>query len=202
MQPLIQCLHQFYSRESAQGAFGPTQFLFIFWLARESAELLSTGQHDAHELFISALNGVHNALASSSLVSLLPSSSLSADDRPAALPRFAYEERFANGLSHELLEESHSFGLDRSSNNSHSKMCPCAVHRTFSGIMQSDVRCERCGRKNSTLDPFLDLSLDLQNEKKEEASGKKGMKKKIEPPKIVDENGVQEEQDLMECLRR
>lgn len=39
--------------------------------------------------------------------------------------------------------------------------CRCLVHRTFSGVLQSDVRCQNCHRHSETFDPFLDISLDI-----------------------------------------
>lgn len=39
--------------------------------------------------------------------------------------------------------------------------CECIVHRLFAGVLQSDVTCGTCGHVAETLDPFLDISLDL-----------------------------------------
>lgn len=40
--------------------------------------------------------------------------------------------------------------------------CICIVHTTFDGLLQSDVRCERCGNVTSTTDPMLDISLEIE----------------------------------------
>ncbi|KIK98025.1 hypothetical protein PAXRUDRAFT_824336 [Paxillus rubicundulus Ve08.2h10] len=40
--------------------------------------------------------------------------------------------------------------------------CICIVHQTFAGQLQSDVTCERCGNTTSTVDPMLDISLELK----------------------------------------
>lgn len=39
--------------------------------------------------------------------------------------------------------------------------CSCVVHRIFSGVLQSDLTCLQCANVTETLDPFLDISLDL-----------------------------------------
>lgn len=39
--------------------------------------------------------------------------------------------------------------------------CQCIVHRIFSGVLQSDLTCIECGAVAETLDPFLDVSLDI-----------------------------------------
>ncbi|PJF19696.1 cysteine proteinase [Paramicrosporidium saccamoebae] len=39
--------------------------------------------------------------------------------------------------------------------------CSCVVHRIFSGVLQSDLTCLQCGNVTETLDPFLDISLDI-----------------------------------------
>ncbi|KAF8629978.1 hypothetical protein AX17_005543 [Amanita inopinata Kibby_2008] len=40
--------------------------------------------------------------------------------------------------------------------------CNCIIHSTFAGQLQSDVKCERCGNITSTVDPMLDISLELK----------------------------------------
>lgn len=39
--------------------------------------------------------------------------------------------------------------------------CHCIVHQLFAGVLQSDLTCGSCGHVAETLDPFLDVSLDL-----------------------------------------
>ncbi|KAH9930059.1 uncharacterized protein B0H18DRAFT_160266 [Fomitopsis serialis] len=41
--------------------------------------------------------------------------------------------------------------------------CICIVHSIFAGLLQSDVKCGRCGNVTSTSDPMLDISLELQD---------------------------------------
>ncbi|KAJ7158960.1 hypothetical protein C8R43DRAFT_994564 [Mycena crocata] len=40
--------------------------------------------------------------------------------------------------------------------------CNCIVHSTFAGQLQSDVVCARCATTNTTVDPMLDISLELR----------------------------------------
>lgn len=40
--------------------------------------------------------------------------------------------------------------------------CNCIIHSTFSGLLQSDVKCGRCGNVTSTPDPCLDISIELK----------------------------------------
>jgi ubiquitin carboxyl-terminal hydrolase 22/27/51 len=40
--------------------------------------------------------------------------------------------------------------------------CNCIIHSTFAGSLQSDVKCERCHNVTSTIDPILDISLELK----------------------------------------
>ena len=46
--------------------------------------------------------------------------------------------------------------------------CVCIVHSTFAGSLQSDVKCGKCGSTVSTVDPVLDISLELRPEKMNE----------------------------------
>lgn len=49
--------------------------------------------------------------------------------------------------------------------------CNCIIHSTFAGQLQSDVKCERCGNVTSTVDPMLDISLELKGKGGEVSSG-------------------------------
>ncbi|KAF8872581.1 cysteine proteinase [Infundibulicybe gibba] len=48
--------------------------------------------------------------------------------------------------------------------------CNCIIHSTFAGQLQSDVKCERCGNVTSTVDPMLDISLELKGKGNEVVS--------------------------------
>lgn len=181
---------QFFSSGSS-AAFGPTSFLFCLWVARESSELTSTGQHDAHELFINVLNGIHNALSNSPFAVTLPD-----DQRPEAVPRYPHEESLPQLTNPYDFYDEMTMG----------ELCPCAVHRTFAGVIQSDVTCMQCGRLNSTFDPFLDLSLDLKTDNRKvehaaEPDGKKANWKKKTQTSDVSKNLTCEPQDLVTCLK-
>lgn len=41
--------------------------------------------------------------------------------------------------------------------------CGCIIHQSFSGVLQSDLACLQCGNVTETLDPFLDVSLDVRS---------------------------------------
>ncbi|KAE8271742.1 hypothetical protein A4X09_0g592 [Tilletia walkeri] len=253
--------------------YGPTTFLFTIWLTRESAELTQAGQHDAHELFISTLNGLHASLMAPSIVhpnsqspqrvssgkAGLPAASAIAPQqgggstlsRPRArnkrLPTFPAEDRASLPSRWTQLEElpqdgiyptdkkrhaitgakrkrvnrflddgdddededdeedddeeeeyflhpafsssTYANGSDSGSgaNISHPPLtpglsglnanaCPCVVHRTFAGTIQSDVTCLQCKSTNSTRDPMLDLSLDLRSARGNTVNGGKNGK--------------------------
>lgn len=67
-----------------------------------------------------------------------------------------------------------------------SQPCPCIVHETFSGILQSNVKCMGCGNITTTLDPFLDISLEL----------------KTQQSKTFSLLGVNYDCTLLDCLER
>ncbi|KAK0274342.1 hypothetical protein LTR57_023826 [Friedmanniomyces endolithicus] len=41
--------------------------------------------------------------------------------------------------------------------------CDCVIHRTFSGRLRSTVTCLTCQNVTTSLDPFMDLSLDIRS---------------------------------------
>lgn len=44
-------------------------------------------------------------------------------------------------------------------------LCDCAVHQHFAGVLQSQVECALCEQVSSAFDPFLDLSLSIEEPK-------------------------------------
>ncbi|KDQ15866.1 hypothetical protein BOTBODRAFT_65156 [Botryobasidium botryosum FD-172 SS1] len=42
--------------------------------------------------------------------------------------------------------------------------CVCVVHSTFGAQLQSELTCGRCGERNRTTDPILDISLEVKKE--------------------------------------
>ena len=54
--------------------------------------------------------------------------------------------------------------IHMTSRGSTSLQCICIIHSTFAGLLQSDVKCERCGNVAEKMDPLLDISLELKGE--------------------------------------
>ncbi|GAB7361227.1 hypothetical protein MBLNU230_g1289t1 [Neophaeotheca triangularis] len=76
------------------------------------------------------------------------------------------------------------------------KDCGCIIHSTFGGLMSSTVTCTKCENTTSTLDPFMDLSLDIKNTAF-------AVKKKKQPlTNSISTEKVPLPMDLTECLDR
>ncbi|ONH69314.1 Ubiquitin carboxyl-terminal hydrolase 8 [Cyberlindnera fabianii] len=56
--------------------------------------------------------------------------------------------------------QSSSSASSASSNSSH-KSCSCILHKTFSSDLQSSITCTRCGNITNTIDPIIDISLEV-----------------------------------------
>ncbi|KAG0042662.1 hypothetical protein BGZ83_000206 [Gryganskiella cystojenkinii] len=54
--------------------------------------------------------------------------------------------------------------------NSKLHHCTCIIHKTFAGVLQSDVTCMNCANVTSANDPILDISLDLRPTKRSKSS--------------------------------
>lgn len=52
--------------------------------------------------------------------------------------------------------------------------CNCVIHKTFAGLLQSDVTCLSCGNVTTAFDPILDISLDLRPTKRNKSSKIRG----------------------------
>lgn len=48
--------------------------------------------------------------------------------------------------------------------------CNCIIHTTFLGQFQSELKCERCGNITSTVDPMLDVNLEVEGDKDSDAT--------------------------------
>ncbi|KAF8344708.1 hypothetical protein F5887DRAFT_969390 [Amanita rubescens] len=53
--------------------------------------------------------------------------------------------------------------------------CNCIIHSTFAGQLQSNVKCERCKNVTTTVDPILDISLELKGKGGEIGSGENSL---------------------------
>lgn len=77
-----------------------------------------------------------------------------------------------------------------------SKDCECIVHRTFGGLLKSTVICSSCKNTTTSVDPFMDLSLDIRSSA---VSVKKQRLKLTGGTSTVRETAPM---DLSECLDR
>ncbi|KAG0035190.1 hypothetical protein BGZ82_005377 [Podila clonocystis] len=72
--------------------------------------------------------------------------------------------------------------------------CSCVIHKTFAGVLQSDVTCLNCANVTSAFDPILDISLDLRPTRRSKSNG------------VNKVRGVDEKNDgpnsLADCLDR
>ncbi|KAL1740049.1 hypothetical protein HDZ31DRAFT_12068, partial [Schizophyllum fasciatum] len=69
-----------------------------------------------------------------------------------------YAQQDAHEFFISTLNQIHSSSPDATN----SDKCPCIVHRTFAGQLQSEVHCGRCGNVTLTVDPMFDVSLELK----------------------------------------
>ncbi|KAF4319205.1 hypothetical protein BBO99_00004862 [Phytophthora kernoviae] len=115
----------------------PQGILEAMWNAFPS--FIGTAQHDAHELLIALLGGLHSHTH----------------------PRVFVH----GGVSPRFTPRGHS-------------LCDCAVHQHFSGVLRSELACEDCGTASHKFDPFLDVSLSLGEEKRQDAKDQKNGGKK------------------------
>lgn len=42
--------------------------------------------------------------------------------------------------------------------------CTCIIHKSFSGLLRSDVVCQSCKKGSTAYDPFFDISLDIASD--------------------------------------
>ncbi|KAJ6568652.1 hypothetical protein B0H19DRAFT_1024019 [Mycena capillaripes] len=95
-----------------------------------------------------------------------------------------YQQQDAHEFFISTLNHIHS-----TSRGSTNVSCNCIIHSTFAGQLQSDVVCQRCGNVTSTVDPMLDISLELRGKAGEVMSGENtltGCLKRYTQPEKLD----------------
>jgi ubiquitin carboxyl-terminal hydrolase 22/27/51 len=86
---------------------------------------------------------------------------------PVSLLRTTWEN--SNDIAGNSQQDAHEFFIALlnqihlgSAGSTHGSSCSCVVHQVFAGKLQSDVKCGKCGHINPTVDPLLDISLELK----------------------------------------
>lgn len=72
-----------------------------------------------------------------------------------------YSEQDAHEFWQFLINQLHHDLTD--SNNHNSSTCQCVVHRAFSSDLQSSITCLECGNVTNTIDPIIDISLEISH---------------------------------------
>ncbi|KAG8485808.1 hypothetical protein CXB51_019156 [Gossypium anomalum] len=133
--------------------YSPAKFLYSWW--QHAANLASYEQQDAHEFFISMLEGIHEKVEKDKRKSQSPGDYLSYFCKVVVVTHV------------KLLRIPSSNKIDpgpkRGERVSFTGGGDCCIaHRVFSGILRSDVMCMVCGFTSTTYDPCVDISLDLE----------------------------------------
>ncbi|ODV95940.1 hypothetical protein PACTADRAFT_41013 [Pachysolen tannophilus NRRL Y-2460] len=105
-----------------------------------------------------------------------------------------YTEQDAHEFWQFLLDEMHKADIllleNKTEQNNQKKIendCPCITHRTFSGELQSSITCSKCRKVTTTIDPMLDLSLEILQQNRKVAG------KSLPPIRQM---------NLLDCLKR
>lgn len=80
-----------------------------------------------------------------------------------------YQQQDAHEFYQFLVDKLHAGAHDHVEN--HNKTCHCFFHNAFYGKLRSSVTCDKCGNVTQTEDQMIDLSLDVQVQKKKRALG-------------------------------
>ncbi|KAG7195028.1 uncharacterized protein KQ657_004141 [Scheffersomyces spartinae] len=76
-----------------------------------------------------------------------------------------FQEQDAHEFWQFLLNEFHS-DYERVTGQNHSgEDCKCITHTTFHGELQSSIRCTSCDSVTTTIDPMIDVSLEIKKSK-------------------------------------
>ncbi|KAL0037564.1 hypothetical protein WJX77_002858 [Trebouxia sp. C0004] len=158
--------------------FSPVKFLDTWWRSAEGS-LAGYQQQDAHEFYLSLLDGLCQPTERSTTPSL--SGSLSpAPTSKSVTPPFEDVEGELLGSAPSLdvwnmtgirrgqadpgvtdVATSSSSGLDSSQHSRQEDDIESTMDHIFGGILRSDVVCGTCGYTSTAHDPFKDISVDI-----------------------------------------
>ncbi|KAK9806173.1 hypothetical protein WJX72_004306 [[Myrmecia] bisecta] len=169
--------------------YSPTGFLYNWW-QQAAAHLAGYQQQDAHEFYLNMLNGLMSSVVASlsSTNSATPSPvgtpgkrasgamrvpEVGSAERPITLEDLmglpdpgahaGFGARVGQEGSRGMPDETEGDGRGSSCSASsiHDAEGESIASRVFGGQLQSDVTCSACGYTSSTLESFLDISLDI-----------------------------------------
>lgn len=102
-----------------------------------------------------------------------------------------YQQQDAHEYMQFILNSLHT--ENGGSSDPQSATCPCVIHKTFYGQLQSTVTCDRCRNVNTTIEPVMDLSLDLRTQSR---------RRKLEAGASQSQEGLIELRDALSSFTR
>ncbi|KAL0041778.1 hypothetical protein WJX79_004163 [Trebouxia sp. C0005] len=158
--------------------FSPVKFLDTWWRSAEGS-LAGYQQQDAHEFYLSLLDGLSQPTERSTTPSLSGSLSPAPTSKSATPPVEDVDgELLGSALSLDVwnmtgirrgqadpgvseLATSSSSGLESSQHSRQDDDIESMMDQIFGGILRSDVVCGTCGYTSTAHDPFKDISVDI-----------------------------------------
>jgi ubiquitin carboxyl-terminal hydrolase 22/27/51 len=135
-------------------AFIHTPLVRSFFLSDKHNHILCKAKEctscEMDELFAEVYSGAGTAYAPTSLLTTMWKSS-------TELAGYSQQD------AHEALVSLRQ-GIHSSTRGSTQTACNCVVHDAFGGMLQSSVRCVKCGNVTQTVDPILDIPLEVRGE--------------------------------------
>lgn len=163
--------------------FVPNNLLYSIWL--NASHFAGYEQRDAHEFLITLLTLIHSHLVGEQLPHedgsvhglnvackthskedrIVRTTTCSHDDYSNTSLTDCVKSSSVNGLLNPMVDltpqpDSNS-QMSSSSTRDSAESCDCIVHQVFFGDLESVISYEGCEHKSLTVDPFLDLSLDV-----------------------------------------
>ena len=136
-------------KDSTSHALVASEVLHAWWQNERS--MAKQQQQDAHEFFLSFLSVAH--------ANVLGKSLRREKKRPVGLEALLSLD--ITGLDEDEDEEADAAGVDAKVNVS-VDACDCVFHRSFAGLLRSDVACAACGEMTSTiLEATVGISIDV-----------------------------------------
>lgn len=139
----------FYTSSSREG-YGITTLLSTAWHKNKS--LAGFQEQDAHEFWQFLLNEFHNDYERIRLTLHLNAGGKSSAGKASGDEK-GHEHAIENGV-----------GKGYSPNRTETP-CGCIMHSTFLGELESSVICSSCDSVTKTVDPLIDISLEITNKR-------------------------------------
>jgi ubiquitin carboxyl-terminal hydrolase 22/27/51 len=153
-------------------------------------------QQDAHEFFIASVDRIHSHCADVHKLRHQAKTSLNGanSNQPSSSTSSSSSNFVDLTTADPVKKDPDAMDVDAPVASGDAN-CSCIIHKSFSGLLRSDVICQSCKKGSTAYDPFFDISLDIAGPENEPSAKANGNQSSAS-------GGAEGPVTLLDCLRK